>query len=383
MFAAPTMFFLLTIFYVVALCVFGLASATPHVAGARSSNASTYVTLNCTFLYAFGVMLVLVLGTILYLHFTMYGGSLVKDGAQRFAFSTGFHLLLLLLCLWSFVQTTVTSVPPIQSYFDLIESDQRLLEQCADDEARGEFLDILAENQGVLTRGPSGGVRFCERCQQVKPDRAHHCSQCRRCVPKMDDHCAWFNNCVCFSTYKFFLLTIFNVLALCVFGLASATPHVAGAWSSNASTYVTLNCTFLYDFGVMLVLVLGSSSTCTSPWCTTTSLPSKNCAPICSRMTDRDVPVMAAARIQRWALLLSAYDYVIKHQPGKDNVPADALSRLPTSATSQPETLEEIGDGEYVLLTENLNDGVEPAKKLAALTSHDDDLAKVQKWVRE
>ncbi|XP_077557850.1 uncharacterized protein LOC144173227 [Haemaphysalis longicornis] len=34
---------------------------------------------------------------------------------------------------------------------------------------------------------------------------------------------------------------------------------------------------------------------------------------------DRPVPVMAAARIQRWALLLSAYDYVIKHQPGKDN----------------------------------------------------------------
>nr|XP_037275833.1 uncharacterized protein LOC119168536 [Rhipicephalus microplus] len=32
---------------------------------------------------------------------------------------------------------------------------------------------------------------------------------------------------------------------------------------------------------------------------------------------DRPVPVMAAARIQRWALLLSAYDYVIKHQPGK------------------------------------------------------------------
>ncbi|KAL1485298.1 hypothetical protein MTO96_047355 [Rhipicephalus appendiculatus] len=38
---------------------------------------------------------------------------------------------------------------------------------------------------------------------------------------------------------------------------------------------------------------------------------------------------MAAARIQRWALLLSAYDYVIKHQPGKHNIPADALSRLP------------------------------------------------------
>ncbi|XP_077491893.1 palmitoyltransferase ZDHHC20-B-like [Amblyomma americanum] len=192
-----------------------------------------------------------------YVYIFVFCGSLVKEGAQRFAFSTVFHLLLL-LCLWSFVQTTVTAVPPIPGYFGLSESDQRLLEQCADDEARGEFLDILAENRGVLTRGTSGGVRFCERCQQVKPDRAHHCSQCLRCVPKMDHHCPWFNKCVCFSTYKFFLLTIFYVVALCVFGLASATHHVADAWSSNASTYVTLNCTFLYAFGVMLVLVLGS-----------------------------------------------------------------------------------------------------------------------------
>lgn len=65
---------------------------------------------------------------------------------------------------------------------------------------------------------------------------------------------------------------------------------------------------------------------------------------------DRAVPVMAAARIQRWALQLNAYGYVIKHQQEKDNVPADALSRLPMSVMSQPETLEETGDGvEYGL----------------------------------
>ncbi|KAK8777815.1 hypothetical protein V5799_020844 [Amblyomma americanum] len=119
-----------------------------------------------------------------YVYIFVFCGSLVKEGAQRFAFSPVFHvlllLLLLLLCLWSFVRTTVTAVPSIPGYFGLSESDQRLLEQCADDEARGEFLDILVENRGVLTRVPSGGVRFCERCQQVKPDRAHHCSQCRR-----------------------------------------------------------------------------------------------------------------------------------------------------------------------------------------------------------
>ncbi|XP_077505144.1 uncharacterized protein LOC144114950 [Amblyomma americanum] len=92
----------------------------------------------------------------------------------------------------------------------------------------------------------------------------------------------------------------------------------------------------------------------------TADLLSGRCAP------DKAVPVMAAARIQRWALLLSAYDYVIKHQPEKDDVPADALSRLPTSATSQPETLEETGDGEYpgVVIPEKLLRGYKLRSRL-------------------
>lgn len=40
-------------------------------------------------------------------------------------------------------------------------------------------------------------------------------------------------------------------------------------------------------------------------------------------------------------------------------------------------------DGEYVLLTENFNDGAMSAKQLGTLTELDDDLAKVQKWVQE
>ena len=38
---------------------------------------------------------------------------------------------------------------------------------------------------------------------------------------------------------------------------------------------------------------------------------------------------MASARIQRWALTLSAYDYTISYKPGKDQASADLLSRLP------------------------------------------------------
>lgn len=44
---------------------------------------------------------------------------------------------------------------------------------------------------------------------------------------------------------------------------------------------------------------------------------------------DRPVPPMASARIQRWALTLSAYCYKMVFRPGKNPANADGLSRLP------------------------------------------------------
>ena len=40
------------------------------------------------------------------------------------------------------------------------------------------------------------------------------------------------------------------------------------------------------------------------------------------------VPSLAAARLQRWALILSAYNYDLEYIPGANNREADMLSRL-------------------------------------------------------
>ena len=55
----------------------------------------------------------------------------------------------------------------------------------------------------------------------------------------------------------------------------------------------------------------------------------------------RGIPPLAAARLQRWALQLSAHQYKIQFRPTKAHANADALSHLPLQSTDtkrQPET---------------------------------------------
>ena len=50
----------------------------------------------------------------------------------------------------------------------------------------------------------------------------------------------------------------------------------------------------------------------------------------------RGVPPLTVARMQRWVLILSAYDYQIQFKPTKAHANADGLSRLPVSSASMP-----------------------------------------------
>ncbi|KAH6927393.1 hypothetical protein HPB50_002660 [Hyalomma asiaticum] len=66
----------------------------------------------------------------------------------------------------------------------------------------------------------------------------------------MDHHCPWFNNCICFSTYKFFLLTLFYAVTLCVYGVATLASHMVGLWE-DASLLKP------HGFHVGFIMVLG------------------------------------------------------------------------------------------------------------------------------
>ena len=59
------------------------------------------------------------------------------------------------------------------------------------------------------------------------------------------------------------------------------------------------------------------------------------------------------ARLVRWSLRLSEFDYIIKHKKGKANGNADRLSRLPIEGNTEIDALES-----YLLMAET-NDNPE------------------------
>ena len=86
------------------------------------------------------------------------------------------------------------------------------------------------------------------------------------------------------------------------------------------------------------------------------------------------IPQMAASRIQRWNLTLSAYSYTIRFKPGKDNSNADALSRLPL-----PTSLETIPvPGDILLSLQTLATTPVNAVQIKNWTARDPLLSKVK-----
>ena len=53
---------------------------------------------------------------------------------------------------------------------------------------------------------------------------------------------------------------------------------------------------------------------------------------------DKGIPPMTTARIQRWAILLSAYNNSLQYHPGNKNGNADFMSCFPTTDPNNDES---------------------------------------------
>ena len=87
----------------------------------------------------------------------------------------------------------------------------------------------------------------------------------------------------------------------------------------------------------------------------------------------------ASARIQRWSLYLSMFEYELQFRNTLAHVDAGGLSRLPLSDTAPaPADLPE-----PVLLTTHLNDSPVTADQIKATTHHDPELSSVMQYVQQ
>ena len=88
---------------------------------------------------------------------------------------------------------------------------------------------------------------------------------------------------------------------------------------------------------------------------------------------------MASARVQHWALTLSAYDYKVQYVPGKENPVADVFSCLPLPVQPKQIPMPE----ELVLLLESLEILTVTVAQIKCWTEHNPVLAKVPKFVQQ
>lgn len=88
----------------------------------------------------------------------------------------------------------------------------------------------------------------------------------------------------------------------------------------------------------------------------------------------KGIPTLASARIQRWALILGAYDYTIRYKPGLAHANADVFSRLPLPDSPSAVPL----PGETTLVLNMLESLPVTANQIRQWTSRDPTLSKVR-----
>uniref|UniRef100_A0A8C5Z4X4 Palmitoyltransferase n=1 Tax=Marmota marmota marmota TaxID=9994 RepID=A0A8C5Z4X4_MARMA len=164
--------------------------------------------------------------------FTISGN---EETGKTVVYLVAFHLFFVMF-VWSYWMTVFTS-PAIPSkevnlmLFYLSNSDKEHYEKEFSHERQQQILRRAARDLPIYTTSASRTIRYCEKCQLIKPDRAHHCSACDKCILKMDHHCPWVNNCVGFSNYKFFMLFLLYSLIYCLYVAISVLEYFIKFWT--------------------------------------------------------------------------------------------------------------------------------------------------------
>ncbi|KAK2715524.1 palmitoyltransferase ZDHHC15B-like isoform X2 [Artemia franciscana] len=155
----------------------------------------------------------------------------VGSPAQKMLYLVFYHLFFIMFS-WSYWQTVFTPVARVPHEFRPPTDVAFAFEHAETQQQQREILEEFSRNLPVVTRSLMG-VRFCEKCYHIKPDRAHHCSVCECCVLKMDHHCPWVNTCVGWSNYKFFILFLGYAALYCIYVSLTSLPFFIAFWKNQ------------------------------------------------------------------------------------------------------------------------------------------------------
>ncbi|XP_053129359.1 palmitoyltransferase ZDHHC15 [Hemicordylus capensis] len=156
----------------------------------------------------------------------------LTNSIEKVAYLTIFHIIFVFF-VWTYWKSIFTPPQQPDKKFHMSYADKERYENEERPEGQRQILFEMARKLPVYTRTGNGAIRFCDRCQLIKPDRCHHCSVCAMCVLKMDHHCPWVNNCIGFSNYKFFLLFLAYSLLYCIYIAATVFKYFIKYWTAE------------------------------------------------------------------------------------------------------------------------------------------------------
>jgi len=90
---------------------------------------------------------------------------------------------------------------------------------------------------------------------------------------------------------------------------------------------------------------------------------------------EKKIPEQASPRIQRWGIILRAYEYKMIYRPGKDHANADCLSRLPLKITKA------VKSEDHVFMMNEIACTTLTAKDIKEWTRYDKVLSKVHHYL--
>ncbi|KAF4082127.1 hypothetical protein AMELA_G00148120 [Ameiurus melas] len=178
----------------------------------------------------------------------------IPNTEEQVIYLVVFHICFVLF-VWSYWKTIISKPSNPSEAFSLPKAEKEEYEKEERPEAQQEILKKVAISLSIYTCTGSGAIRYCNRCQVIKPDRCHHCSTCDKCVLKMDHHCPWVNNCVGFSNYKFFVLFLAYSMLYCIFIASTVLQYFIMFWTNQLpDTHAKFHVLFLFFVAAMFFI---------------------------------------------------------------------------------------------------------------------------------